>query len=347
MLDTAGAEKAAQFAEDEVERPVEDEAVEWCSICLDSIDSPVRLPCACKVTFCPQCYDHALATKLRKRQLPVCPTCRVKIQVDVDVHIPGVDNHPVDGKAGFDWKLSLLEEEEAELLGFRMYRDTTKTLQEKLRPLQEYYIRQFQVEKGMLADRSASTSQDGAQNDFSEKNHAPACVCGKKLELMPVETRYNQFLQKYGGPCPSSIYETCIRVQNRHIAVTCDILHDSSLMADENSGNEDGVYFIPCSPDQCKNGVLWTCSETAENTVLHVNNWDVCELCCPPTAEQKDACLRALADHRVDDSFREEDSQAPEGPQLNREESQVLEGAQSIGQEEELQRSEEAQSNQE
>eukprot|EP00966_Prymnesium_polylepis_P282004 6516724-Prymnesium_polylepis.1 len=60
--------------------------LEECAICFSSIaeDERLLLPCHCRVQYCAQCWDRALAQAFNDSGHPRCPTCRSPVRVDFD-----------------------------------------------------------------------------------------------------------------------------------------------------------------------------------------------------------------------------------------------------------------------
>lgn len=54
-----------------------------CAICFEDAEA-ILLPCACNVTYCAQCWDHALAQSFNVSGDAMCPTCRALIGIDFD-----------------------------------------------------------------------------------------------------------------------------------------------------------------------------------------------------------------------------------------------------------------------
>lgn len=55
-----------------------------CAICFEPISDLTALPCSCKVSYCPRCWDRALAQSFNACGQGRCPTCRGPVRVDYD-----------------------------------------------------------------------------------------------------------------------------------------------------------------------------------------------------------------------------------------------------------------------
>jgi hypothetical protein len=65
--------------------PMDEEEDQECMICCDVLPKGMSLPCACRTTYCPRCWDRCLAVSYKTTGIPRCPTCRVPVQVDYNV----------------------------------------------------------------------------------------------------------------------------------------------------------------------------------------------------------------------------------------------------------------------
>lgn len=61
-----------------------EDACPECVICMEPIEETTTLPCMCKVSYCPSCWDRSLASSLRSTLQATCPTCRFPVRVDFD-----------------------------------------------------------------------------------------------------------------------------------------------------------------------------------------------------------------------------------------------------------------------
>ena len=55
-----------------------------CLICFEECDETTELPCRCRITYCPTCWDRCLSESVQRSGRPKCPTCRTTIGVDYD-----------------------------------------------------------------------------------------------------------------------------------------------------------------------------------------------------------------------------------------------------------------------
>ena len=62
------------------------DASEECAICFDPVAAEDRLPlpCRCRLTYCPRCWDRALAAAFNDCGRARCPSCRRPVRVDFD-----------------------------------------------------------------------------------------------------------------------------------------------------------------------------------------------------------------------------------------------------------------------
>jgi len=68
---------------DTVHEEVLEPEVLSCAICFEDAEA-ILLPCACNVTYCAQCWDHALAQSFNVSGDAMCPTCRAPIAIEFD-----------------------------------------------------------------------------------------------------------------------------------------------------------------------------------------------------------------------------------------------------------------------
>jgi len=64
-------------------------AEEVCTICFDNKPF-VSLPCECKLAYCQECWNCALAASVMTRGKAQCPSCRTALSVDFDTATKGL-----------------------------------------------------------------------------------------------------------------------------------------------------------------------------------------------------------------------------------------------------------------
>mmetsp|Transcript_12331 Transcript_12331/g.33787 ORF Transcript_12331/g.33787 Transcript_12331/m.33787 type:complete len:322 (-) Transcript_12331:50-1015(-) len=244
---------------------------ECCAICFQ--ERPfVALPCACRVNYCAECWDRALATSVSVRGRAQCPSCRATLRVDFNPDRGGlVFSKDSDATASSKWRHQLYA---------------------KTRPMQVGLLRSFgELLASRTTGEASSGSADGSTSadsaDESRSSSAPSaeaeecasaegvgqglgklprCVCGSHLEHVSSKDRIIRMLEEVDTSWRSRI-ET-IDIDAFSSLVTCDI----------------------CERVATRSGSLWTCTR-GTHTVLHPASYDVCERCFAQHAGQAAVAL--------------------------------------------------------
>lgn len=148
-----------------------------CAICFEVVDAGVDLPCRCKVDYCMQCWDKALAKSFNACANVRCPTCRSPVRVDFD---------PITGHPTF---AAETENEDPET--------TRKRISKQMRPRQERILQEFGAAHPLACGKGDAQAAAAALAErLAEAQMAPRCVCGAALEKVSLEERVRRFVDQ-------------------------------------------------------------------------------------------------------------------------------------------------------
>lgn len=215
-----------------------------CTICYEEISAVCGLPCACKNTYCLQCWDRALAASFKATGMPRCPTCRARVQVDFDAERGLIFSCP-DESDQFDPNKLYRQAQDAQCLLLRQYGADSRALQ------------------------CLGAVYEGAH---SAKRQSPSCVCGGKLRRVGLHERLELLLERL---LPTNVDEVsrqrCLDNMASSVEVgvspiRCDLCwcHVGSVTGGRPRG-------------QSASG-MWTCTNF-EQTILHSAAYDICDEC--------------------------------------------------------------------
>uniref|UniRef100_A0A7S1WQY9 RING-type domain-containing protein n=1 Tax=Alexandrium catenella TaxID=2925 RepID=A0A7S1WQY9_ALECA len=151
-----------------------------CAICFEGLGQGIELPCSCKVDYCLQCWDKALAKSFNACAKPRCPTCRSPVRVDFDAQT---------GNLIFTAES---DDEDAD--------QTRRRISELMAPIQVRRLEDF----GAIHPLDEEASQGGvtAASSFAgrlaESRELPRCVCGCGLERVSLRERARRFFVQAG-----------------------------------------------------------------------------------------------------------------------------------------------------
>jgi len=216
-----------------------------CAICFEALDSKggaIPLPCDCRVPYCAECWDRALAASISACGRALCPSCRGGMRVDFDAS---------SGRLKFS-RGSELGSDEAD-------DDWRKRLYAQALPKQIELLRRFGAQRTASAQlENESSAGEGQPSTSSGASQATAveparCVCGCCLAEVSVRDRVLIFVQEEAPitPPPSVL---------QHLMMSPPIMCDLC-----------GRRLRPSSK-------VWTC-ENGRRTMLHAAAYDVCESC--------------------------------------------------------------------
>lgn len=226
-----------------------------CTICFEALDSKggaIPLPCDCRVPYCADCWDRALAASISACGRALCPSCRGFMRVDFDAPLgrlkfsraPGSELGP--DAPDDNWR---------------------KRLYAQAMPKQIQLLERLGAERAALAQSEgsagvggsfgssqAATTSPAAEHLLCYQTHQPArCVCGSALAEVSVRDRVLTFVQEESPITPPS---SVIKHLMMSPPIVCDLC---------------GRRLRPA-------GKVWTC-ENGRRTVLHAAAYDVCESC--------------------------------------------------------------------
>eukprot|EP00440_Ansanella_granifera_P064740 gb/GFBE01070193.1/.p1 GENE.gb/GFBE01070193.1/~~gb/GFBE01070193.1/.p1 ORF type:complete len:290 (+),score=57.19 gb/GFBE01070193.1/:1-870(+) len=137
-----------------------------CAICFG--EGPyVSLPCKCATQYCVPCWDHAIASSIWSCGLARCPSCRLSIEVDVDVETCALSFATAPESSPDTCSPTTL-------LGWQAF-FAKKTRHSHERLLKEHGVSAAAAQQELL----------------------PPCACGGKLQPTSIRER---LLQVYGDP---------------------------------------------------------------------------------------------------------------------------------------------------
>lgn len=256
-----------------------------CAICFEQIKHATVLPCSCRVAYCTQCWDRALAQSLNDVSQPRCPTCRCPVHVDFDAD----KGHLVFSRGDSETSL----------------RDLVERLSEQSRPTQLKILMRYgeSEEHGKLKELAQSpmewlqarktadlkkhiTAMGGSDSGCLEKTElidrlqevaggtqalvshfavasqaGPKCVCGDFLERLSGKDRAIRSIETHlpGVEQNSSQFQRALlqMASRKHgYGVICDLCDK------------------PCK----LSSNVWTC-KNGDHTILHASAYDVCDDC--------------------------------------------------------------------
>lgn len=235
-----------------------------CIICFEALTSrggAIPLPCECRVPYCADCWDRALAASISACGRALCPSCRGAMRVDFDAALG---------------RLLFSRAPASELGADAPDDDWRKRLYEQAKPMQIKLLRRFGAERPSQAALSDGTgvAAAGVTDDIDDRGYAaeeapeatsggmeqaavpfqPArCVCGCALVEVSVRDRVRTFVQEEAPATPPrSVIERLMMIP----PIVCDICDRRVKPASK----------------------VWTC-ENGRRTMLHAVAYDVCERC--------------------------------------------------------------------
>mmetsp|Transcript_108693 Transcript_108693/g.307403 ORF Transcript_108693/g.307403 Transcript_108693/m.307403 type:complete len:251 (+) Transcript_108693:77-829(+) len=147
--------------------------LQQCAICYEAVAQGIELPCNCKVDYCMQCWDKALAKSFNACAQARCPTCRTPVRVDFC---------PDTGCPTFTPEYT---EEDADSLRRRIC--------EQMKPFQVRILQEFGAAHPIAQDLGSEAAPAHAAR-LQEAGIAPQCVCGSALRRVTLQERARQFL---------------------------------------------------------------------------------------------------------------------------------------------------------
>lgn len=260
----------------------EDSPVMECAICFDNIAQSTCLPCACKVSFCFQCWDRALAHSFNACGQARCPTCRGSVRVDFNPDLRQLVFSPDDedeAPAAEDSATGAEHDHQERHQQYRLCQErqlrARNRLRDQARPAQARLLQIYGEENPRKASASFTETQERARG--------PSCVCGSTLELVSSTERTRRLCQRLvQHPPGTDAFERVVNV----------IL---------NSG-QSWVLCDLCSDPVASPAPVWTC-QNGNLTILHANAYDVCQTCFGRYAWGEPPGQAALQGHRLEDNI--------------------------------------------
>lgn len=257
---------------------------EQCTICLERIAQSIRLPCACRLAYCPKCWDRALAKSFATSGWARCPTCRAAVRVDLDMQSGALvfsqeKEEPLQDvvtseEAGLDETLRAIQQEQAAVATEDYFQRTTARIQSQVRPLQIRILEQYgakypvplsfppEVSRAAVPGVALALATKAArrvQRQIAEgKQDVPRCVCGCRLRRIAVVERARSWVRKNQMAPEGALDASCFElevVEAMH-AIFCDICNG------------------------CASGMdaLWSC-KNGSRTIKHATAYDICDAC--------------------------------------------------------------------
>lgn len=225
--------------------PGDSEEESICAICFEHRPF-VNLPCACKINYCANCWDRALATSVTVRGRAQCPSCRSGFQIDFNQ----------------DAACLVFSKEERSM----SIADWRSRLYLKARPVQIRLLKDFGTGTKSAAQAPACLPHGNKKSDTllalanqdSSSVFEPLCVCGAVLENIDSRTRIIRMLEDTEPGWRRRVAESDRLLDSLASSslITCDLCDDIAT----------------------RTGGVWTC-KNGPHTVLHPAAYDVCEKC--------------------------------------------------------------------
>jgi len=249
--------------------------IKECPICFEKVDEVVKLPCACKHTFCLPCWDRCLARSQETIGAPRCPTCRQAMRVEFN----SKSGRLVFFKVSDSWTQSHFwdrfnesadRDDEMAVVEFARQIKPTQVNNLQCWAKSQEYVRNI-IENATLWTRSHQDAMDAVQacsNQTLERHQiiseliwrtsgGPTCICGGQLKRLDGIQRLKRCRKL---ACPRSASESAQLsarlLRNRLSGATCDF----------------------CDTEQAVNHAVWTCT-SKNRTMFHQQAYDICEEC--------------------------------------------------------------------
>lgn len=216
-----------------------------CAICFETIDQATKLPCACKASYCTRCWDMSLAHSFNVCHRAQCPSCRSVVRVDF---------HAEDLSLSFSKDTEDSDEHPAEPANVRRSR-----LLEQARPAQVRILEQYGGVRPFLRLADEPDPETFEERVAEAALDPPQCVCGSSLIYVSYEERLRR----------------CLLL--RWPSVQSGTPQFENLLNNVLQSNDPCFYCDLCG-EYWRSGRVWTC-ENGNNTILHTNAYDVCEIC--------------------------------------------------------------------
>lgn len=254
---------------------------ETCAICFEA--GPfVQNPCACTVSYCVRCWDHALAASVASRGDAQCPSCRAPFSIDYDTEARTLTYVPYDPEEADDeleWQVELCE---------------------KVKPLQIRLLQDFGMDQCAESHHSCSSSRGHGGPDDGGRKHRSALAYSEGFPTGPRVGPDYKFPAMVQDPDAIPTEANPI-ANNRHqprcmcgtALIQVDRMSRVLRMLDDNVPDwrervvhskgfvESWASFVVCSlcnKPATRTGFSWTCPRGA-NTMWHHKNNDICERC--------------------------------------------------------------------
>lgn len=214
-----------------------------CAICFEKRPF-VDIPCACKIDYCANCWDRALAVSIRTRRQAQCPSCRSGIDVDFNQEDAClVFSKTEKGMNIMDWRS-------------RIY--------DKILPVQIKLLKDFGAMAGAV--------MKGESSPRDSPCHEPICICGGTLEKVDTRMRIIRMLEDITPEWKTRISEDDQRIDQltSKAIISCDLCNDIATRTGFvwTCGNGPYTVLHPAAYDICESCVsLYAgCSSVPSNT---------------------------------------------------------------------------------
>lgn len=253
------------------------------------------MPCNCKVDYCAQCWDKALAKSFNACAKARCPTCRAPVRVDyvaetdslafsaegeeedvdktrqrIGSQLRPVQVHMLRGFGSQHPLPAASPLPPTGTLAAASHQDVDSHVQSVVAPAQPEREVNEQVVKGedkheqaaipSATDAAAVAIQRTAAaiayaRELAKEDIAPKCVCGSKLQLISIEERDRRF--KLQAEAWRSSERLAMLYVQGVMRIVCDLCERR----------------LETNPP-----VVWVC-ERGDNTIKHATSNDICARC--------------------------------------------------------------------
>lgn len=274
-----------------------------CAICFESVLQTTALPCACKVAYCAQCWDRALAQSFNSVGQARCPTCREQVCVDFDPErvclvfsraAQGLrqeaEARGVDARQALeDYKTEAVRKLRQQALPAQVrlleehgernpvLHDMALAPEAQLRGMSESALRRHIIDLGGNApDNLEKEDLVSLLRKEAEEKQALGCLLGRNFadatQELPSCVCGCSLERVSGDERTMRCCDKMLAGSSRDSQQYLDVFERLTLM-------QPSICFCDlCGKSVAIANAVWTC-ENGDSTILHATSYDVCDEC--------------------------------------------------------------------